>query len=111
LPLEFPSLRRQVEETLAPILCTRPLDDEFLPDQLTENTAQALLGDAQNAEQLADGHLGVPSNEVDDTMVGTTKTIFCQDRIGLCGEITISEKQELDPLAYLLLSQGMPGDK
>ena len=53
----------------------------------------------------------MPSNEMDDTMVGTAKTIFCEDRIGLCGEITVSEKQKLDPLAYLLLGRGMQGDE
>jgi hypothetical protein len=103
LPLEFSSFGRQLETTLPAIMRTRPLEDELLPNQLTENAAQALLGDAQNAEQLADGHLRVASDEVDDAMMGAAKTISRKDRVGLCGEVAVSKEQQLDALSYLFL--------
>jgi hypothetical protein len=86
------------------------LDDKALPDQLTENTAQALLGDPQNAEQLAHGHLRMSSDEVNDAMMGTAKAVFREDYIGLCGKITIGEKQELNALADLLLVRETRGN-
>jgi len=45
------------------------------------------------------------SDEMDDTMMGAAKTVFCENRIGLGGEVTIGEEQQLDPLADRLLMQ------
>ena len=101
--LEIAPLWRQFEETLPPIVRTRLLQDELLPNQLPENAAQALLGDAQDCEQLADGDLRMASDKVDDAVMGAAKTESRQDRVGLRGKITISEKQQLDPLPHLFL--------
>src|SRR5260370_648284 len=89
LSLEFSSFRRQLEEALPPILRARPLENEPLPYELTKDAAQALFGDAQYAKQLADRHLGVASDEVDDAMMGPSKTVLHEYRIGLRGEVTI----------------------
>ncbi len=105
LSLEFSSFWRQFEEALPPVLRARPLENEPLPYELTEDAAQALFGDAQYAEQLADRHLRMASDEVDDPMMGTSKAVLRENRIGLRGEITIGKEQELDPLAQLVLTQ------
>jgi hypothetical protein len=82
------------------------LQDELLPDQLAEDAAQALLGDAQDRQELADGHLRVSSDKMNDAMMGAAKTVSRQDCVGLGGEITIGKKQQLDPLPHLLLGYG-----
>jgi hypothetical protein len=45
------------------------------------------------------------SDEMHDTMVSPSEAVSRQDRIGFCGEITIGEKQQLDPLSHLLLAR------
>ena len=104
--LESASLGRQFEETLPPIMRTGLLPDEVLPNQLAENAAQTLLGDAQDCEELADGDPRVSSDKMDDAMMGAAKTVSRQDRVGLGGEIPIGKKQQLDPLPHLLLVNG-----
>jgi hypothetical protein len=103
LSLEIAPLWRQFEETLPPVMRTGLLQDEALPYQLAEDAAQALLGDAQDCQELADGHLRVSSDKVDDAVMGAAKTVPREDRIGLGGEITIGKKQQLDPLPHLFL--------
>ena len=103
LTLELTSLQREVEKPLPPVPGTRSSDDEPLPHELAENAAQALLGDAKNAEQLADRHLWVASDEMDDAMMGAPEIVPREDRVGLCREIAIGKEQQLDPLPYLVL--------
>jgi hypothetical protein len=103
LPLEFAPLWRQLEETLPPIPRTRPLADELLPNQLSKDPVQALFGDSQNLQQLGDGQQWMASDEMDNAMMRAPKTVSSEDRIGLRGEITISEEQQLDPLTYFFL--------
>ena len=100
---EIAPLCRQFEETLAAIVRAGLLQDELLPNQLAEDAAQALLGDAQDRQELADGHPRVSSDEMNDAVMGAAKTVSRQDRVGLGGEITIREKQQLDPLPHLFL--------
>lgn len=103
LSLEIAPLWRQFEETLPPIVRTGLLPDEVLPNQVAEDAAQALLGDAQDSEELADGHPRMLSDKMDDAVMGAAKAVLRQDRVGLGGEITISKKQKLDPLSHLFL--------
>src|SRR2546430_10292842 len=81
------------------------LDDEALPDQLSEHPVEALLGDAQDAEQVADRHLRMPPDEMDDPVMRPAKAELRKDRIGLGGEIAIGEEQQLDAVPHLLLAQ------
>src|ERR1700736_5363227 len=93
LSLEIAPLWRQFEETYAAIVRAVLLQDEVLSDQLAEDTAQALLGDAQHCKELADGHLRMPSDKMDDTVGGAAKTVWRQNRVRVCGEMTIRHKQ------------------
>ena len=81
-----------------------------MPDQLAKNAVQALLGDAQNAEQLADGHLRMASDEMDHAMMGASKIVLREDLIRFCGEIAIGKVQQLDPLPHLILGRGVRCD-
>jgi hypothetical protein len=106
LSFEIAPLWRQFEETLPAIVQAGLLQDELLPNQLAKDAAQALLGDAQDRQKLADGHLRASSDKMNDAMMGAAKTVSRQDRVGLGGEITIGKKQQLDPLPHLLLGYG-----
>jgi hypothetical protein len=81
------------------------LDNTALPDQLAKGSVHALFGNAQNAEQLADGHLRMASDEMDYAMMGAPKIVLREDLIRFCGEIAIGEVQQLDPLPYLILAR------
>src|SRR5205814_768347 len=93
----------QFEEALAAVLDAAVLDDETLAQQLTQHPVEALLSDAQDAEQLADRHLRMPPDEVHDPVVGAAKPVLHEDRIGLGGEVAVGEKQQLDAFANRLL--------
>ncbi len=67
--------------------------------------AQALLGDAQDAEQLAHAHLRMAADEIDDAMMGAAEAIARQHRVGLGGEVAVGIEQKLDALAELVLSE------
>jgi hypothetical protein len=108
LPLEFVPFWRQLEETLPPIPRTGPLEDELLPNQLSKDPVQALFGDSQNLQQLGDRQQWMASDEMDNAMMGAPETVSSEDRIGLRGEITISEEQQLDPLTHFLLGYRSP---
>src|SRR5262249_55485272 len=89
LALELMPLRGQLEQPLPPVTRARPLQDELLPHQLTKDTVQALLGDAQNAEQLGDRHLWMATDEMDDSMMRPAEPIPRENRIGIGGEVPI----------------------
>jgi hypothetical protein len=80
--------------------------DEFLPYQMSKNTVQALLGDSQDAEQLANRHLRMAPDKMNHTVMRTAETKLRQDGVGLRCEIPIGKEQQLDPLAHLVLAQG-----
>ena len=109
--LQLAPLQREFEKPLPPVPGTPAADDEPLPHQLAENTAQTLLGDTQNAEQLADRHLRMASDEMDDPMMGAPESVLREDRVGLCGEIAIGKEQQLDPLPHLVLGRRGRADK
>ena len=52
---------------------SRPLHDTALVDQLLQHTAEALLGDLQNVEQVGDAQARVAVDEVQDAMMGAAE--------------------------------------
>src|SRR5438067_12639433 len=83
----------QFQEPLAAVLRPAVLDDKALPQQLAEYPVEALLGDPQNAEQLADRHLRVPPDEMHDPVMGAAEAVFLEDGVGLGGKVAIGEEQ------------------
>jgi hypothetical protein len=96
----------KLEKALPPVVRAWSLLDEFLPYQVPKNAVQALLGNSQDAEQLANRHLRMAPDEMNHTVMGAAEAKLRQDGIGLRGEISIGEEQQLDPLLYLVLVQG-----
>ena len=111
LALELAPLRGEVEKPLPSVLNARALGNKALPDQLTENTTEALLGDAQDAEQLTDCHLRVTSDKMNYPMMGPSKCVLREYRVGLGSEIAVGEEQQLDPLPHLVLDGGWRDDE
>src|SRR5262249_5746891 len=74
-----------------------------LAHELAQDAGEALLGDAQDAEELADAHLRVPANEINHAMMRATEAVARQHGVGLGGEGAIGVKQKLDALPYLVL--------
>src|SRR5262245_47899474 len=95
----------KLEKALPPVVQAWSLLDEFLPYQMSKNAVQALLGNPQDAEQLANRHLRMAPNKMDHTVMRAAETELRQDGVGLCGEISIGKEQQLDPLAQLVLAQ------
>src|SRR5207248_1611466 len=75
----------QFEKALAAVLDAAVLDDEALAQQLAEHAVEALLGDAQDAEKLADRHPGVPPDKMHDPVMGAPEIVLHKDRIGFGG--------------------------
>src|SRR6266851_707567 len=94
----------QFEEALAAVLDAAVLDDEALAQQLAQYPVEALLGNAQDAEQLADRHLRMPPDKMHDPVMGAPEPVLHEDRIGFGGEVAIGEKQQLDAFANRLLA-------
>src|SRR4029077_671270 len=89
LALELDAFGRELQQALAPVARTRLLHDEALAHQLAEHTAEALLGDPQDAQKLGHGQLRIASDEIYDAVMGAAETIARQHGVGLCGEVPI----------------------
>jgi hypothetical protein len=60
----------RVEEPLATVERSGLLLDEALVEKLLQNTAEALLGDLEDVEQVVDADTGMAVDEMDDTVMG-----------------------------------------
>lgn len=78
-----------------------------MPDQLTKNAAQALLGYAKNTKQLAVAYLRMASNKMDDAVMGAAKTVFCEDGVRFSSKVSICVEQKFDTLAHHFLMPRM----
>src|SRR6185312_14916699 len=72
-PLELAALFGQFQQTLAPVLRAAVLDDKPLADELAKYPIEALLGDPQDQQQFAHGHVRMPRDEMDDPVMGAAK--------------------------------------
>lgn len=98
-PLQFAAAFGQLQQPLPAVVGAAMLHDKSLPHELAQNPIEALLGDAQDAEQFTDRHLRVTADKMDDPVMRPPETVLREDRVGFRGEIPIREKQQLDPLA------------
>ena len=81
------------------------LHDEPLPHELAQNPVEALLRNAQDAEQLADRHLRMAADKMHDPVMRPPEAVLREDRVGLGGKVAIREKQQLDALANRLVAR------
>ena len=105
LALELDALRRQLQQALAAVAVAGVLHDEALAHELAQHARQALLGDAQDGQQVAHAHLRMAADEIDHAVMRPAEAVARQHRVGLGGEIAIGEIEQLDALAQLVLAQ------
>ena len=79
--------------------------DQPARHQLGQHAREALLRDAQNAQQLADGHAGVAADEVHGPVVRPSETEFGQHRVGGPGEVAIGEEHQVLRESQILLAE------
>ena len=82
----------QLEEPLPPVVGPGTLQHELLAHQMAENPAEALLGDAENAEQLADRDLRMAADEMDHPVMGAAETVARENGIGLRRKVAVGKE-------------------
>ena len=102
------ALRGGEEQPLAPVGGAGPALDEILLDQLLEHPVEALLGDAQDVEELGDGQARLAVDEMQDAVMGAPETVLVQDPVGIADEVAIGEEEQLDQVVGRLLGQDIP---
>src|SRR6185312_16949636 len=105
LALEIDALLCQLEQPLAAIARAGPLHHIAFAHELAQHARQALLGDAQDAEQLAHRDLRMAADEIDLAMMGAAEIALGENAVGLGGEIAIGIEQQLHCLAEFFLAQ------
>ncbi len=103
LERELLTLGRDVKQTLPAVLRAFTLHHVTLVDQLLEDAAERLLGDAKNVEQLGDLHAGIAIDEVQDPVMRTAKAELDQHLVRIADEIAISKEQQLDEIPERLI--------
>ncbi len=81
------------------------LGDVVALHQLVQHARQALLGDAQDAQQVADGDARVAADEVQRTVMRAAKAELVQDDVRGSGEIAIGEEHQVLGGADFFLAQ------
>ena len=104
-PLQFAAAIGQLQQPLPSVIGTAMLHDKPLPHELAQNPIEALLRDAQDAEQLADSHLRMAADKMHDPVMRAPETVLRKDGVGLGGKVAIREKQQLDALANRLVAR------
>jgi hypothetical protein len=74
---------RQPKQALTSIGVTDPLCYETLFDQFAQHAAEGLLGNAQEAQQVADGQIRLPPDEVQAAMMCPAQAHGIELRIGM----------------------------
>ena len=89
-------LSGQIQQPLAPVAVAFLLVDIALVDQFLQHPAEALLGDAQDVEQLLHRHAGIAADEMHHPVMGPAEAEFLQDLVRIGHEIAVGEEQQLD---------------
>ena len=70
-----------------------------------QDAGEALLGDAEDGEEIADGDAGLAADEVDGAMVGAAEGAFLEDDVGGGGEVAVCEEEQVLGVAHLFLAE------
>ena len=84
------------EQALTAVVGSLLLHHVALVDELLEDTAERLLGDLENVEQLGNLHAGIAIDEMQHAVVRAPEAEFREHVVGIAGEIAIGEEQQLD---------------
>ena len=83
-----------IEQPLATVGFPSFLLDIAVIDELPQDARQALLGDLEDIEEIGDGHTGAQVHEVEDPVVGATKSLLFEHVVGIADEIAIGKKEQ-----------------
>lgn len=70
--------------------------EQALGFQILDRTVGGLLGDPEDGKQFAGRDPGVPTDEVEDAVVGSAQSSLGQDPVRQRGELAVAEVQGLD---------------
>jgi hypothetical protein len=79
--------------------------DQTALDQLRQHPRQALFGDAQDPQQIADGDARIAPDVVQRPVMRPTQTQFGENGVGSRREVTIGEEQQVLSGANVLLAE------
>ena len=91
------------QKPLAPVEGAGALLDEILVDQLFQDTAEALLGDAQNIEKVRDLDAGIAIDKMENPVMGTSEIVLCEHVVRVGGEVAIGEKEQFNQIVRQLV--------
>ncbi len=90
------ALRREVQQPLAAVGRAGAAVDEALIHQFAQHPAEALLGDAQDVEQVGDAHTRVAIDEMQHTMMCTAEPDTAENLVGITDEVPVGKEEKLD---------------
>jgi len=89
--LERSTRCREPQQSLATIAFADASLDQFAVDQFVEDAPERLLGDAEQAQQCADGKIRMPRDKVHRAVMRPTQTHFAETRLGRAGKRALCE--------------------
>ena len=92
----------RIKQPLAPVALAFFLQNVAFVDELLEDAAERLLGDAQNVQQVRDLDAGIAIDEMQHPMVGAAKAKFGQNIVGIADEVPVGKEQKLDEVPHRL---------
>ena len=98
-------LRGEREQALAAVVAAGRLDDVVLLHQRGQHPGQRLLGDAEDAEQVAHRDPRPAADEMQHPVMRPAHAQLRQDLVGAGGEVAIAEEEQVLGQAQLLLPQ------
>jgi hypothetical protein len=90
---------------LPPVRRTASRFDKIAGGQIIEHATERLFGDGQNPQQIADRQVRLARDKIKRAVVRASKAMFGQPLVNRTGEPGISEKQQFDAAADLMLAK------
>ena len=91
---------RRVELAMAAVRFAGARLDEALRDQLLEDAVEALLGDAQDFEQLGDGQSGLPTNKMQHPVMRASEAEGFEQAVRVADEVAVGEVEKFDQVEH-----------
>ena len=95
----------EAQQALPPVDGADALFDQPLGLEFGQHAAKALLGDGEQAEEVADSQARATGDEIERAVVGAAKAFAGQDGVGAAHHGGVAEIQQLDAAADLVLAQ------
>jgi hypothetical protein len=103
--LEGDPLVGEVEQALTAVGAALGLADQGAGEQRGEDAGEALLGDAEGGEEVADGEAGGAADEVQGAVMGAAEGMGVQDGVRRGREVAAGEIEHVLRAADLFFAQ------